>query len=98
MFMSSARISSVVVMMRELAWKPRCASIRFTNSREMSTLLFSSLPARTEPAPAALAVVVIGSSEFGEPTNRVSPTRCRPASLVNIVSRSCAIVLFWPLL
>ena len=47
----------MVVMTRELAWKPRWASIRLTNSLAMSTLLFSSVPARTMPAPAALAVV-----------------------------------------
>ena len=52
MLTSSARISSVVVMIRELAWKPRWASIRLTNSEAISTLLFSREPARTEPEPA----------------------------------------------
>ncbi len=98
MFISSARIWSVVVMTRELAWKPRCASIRLTNSRAMSTLLFSSWPARTEPAPAALAVVAIASSELGDSTNIVSPLRTRPPSLLNMLIRSVSSVRFWPLL
>ena len=57
MFMSSASISSVVVMMRELAWKPRWVMIILTNSVAKSTFDCSNefgLILPKEPFPGAL--------------------------------------------
>ena len=43
-FTNSCSISSLLVITRELAWKPRCVTIMFVNSCARSTLDISSAP------------------------------------------------------
>lgn len=43
-FTNSCSISSLLVITRELAWKPRCVTIMFVNSWARSTLDISSAP------------------------------------------------------
>jgi hypothetical protein len=49
MFTSSSSMLSEVVMIRELAWKPRCAVIMFVNSWAISTEDDSSAPEKIYP-------------------------------------------------
>ena len=60
MLTRSERISSLAVMMRALAWKPRCAVMRFVNSAARSTLLISTAPPDIVPRPPLPAAPISG--------------------------------------
>ena len=75
-------------MTRALAWKPRWASIRRTNSSAVSTLEDSRAPDRMVPALPEPGDWIWGMPEFGDSTNRLLPSRSRPAGLAKVAIAS----------
>src|SRR5579884_2839735 len=79
-----------MVMMRVLAWKPRCVMIRFVNSFERSTLDISTKPVLILPRPLTLGWPTWARPELLESLNRFWPSFSRPAGLEKLA------IAIWP--
>src|SRR3712207_3771493 len=86
---SSWRISSEVVMIRLLAWKPRWAITRLVNSCARSTFDISSAPLVMRPRPAEPAEPTWARPEFTVLRNIESPIFSRPRSEERRVGKEC---------
>src|SRR5207302_4628608 len=75
-------ISSLAVMIREFAWKPRWAMIRLVNSWARSTFDISSVPAAIDPRPAVPGVPTSACPEAPDARKRLWPALTRPAGLL----------------
>src|SRR5581483_2983867 len=82
-WISSCSSSSDVVIMRELAWKPRWARIISVNCCARFAFDISRLPLSTVPNPWPPGCPIIGRPELTESWNALSPTRVRPPGFVN---------------
>src|ERR1700761_7906818 len=97
MLTRSWRISSLVVITRELAWKPRCAMTRLVNSWARSTFDISSAPLVIKPRPPEPAAPTWARPEFTVLRNIESPTFSRPLTLLKLARATWPSVCLRPL-
>src|SRR3954453_543939 len=71
-------------MTRELAWKPRWAVIMLVNVDARSTLDISTAPAVVVPRPSTPGVLTVFGPELADVTQRLPPSRSRPAAFENV--------------
>src|SRR4051812_26618312 len=89
---------SLVVITRLAAEKPVEEMIRFTNSFDRSTLLCSSEPARTAPAPSSSGAEMIGTPLLPAATYWLPPRSISPSLFENVAIASWPSVRVCPLL
>src|SRR5699024_3704764 len=85
-FTSSCKISSEVVMIFVLDWKPRCALIISVNSSARSTLDISSALLTTSPAPSVLGFTMVAFPEFALAKYKLLPAFSSPSGFVKLAS------------
>src|SRR3954462_2956116 len=83
-FSSSVINWSLVEITRLDAENPVDEMIRFTNSFDRSTLLCSSAPDRTEPAPSSWGAETIATPLLAAATNWLPPRSIRPLLFENV--------------